>query len=1034
MTVMNETSRVTARSRLLRQTGLAVVCSVPLLLDPSLVLAQEASASSQSTSQEAQPGALADIIVTGSRIRRPNIDTTVPVTSLARDELLSTGTVSVGDALNDLPALRSTFGSGNSTRFIGTAGLNFLDLRGLGTSRTLVLVNGRRHVPAYEGDNSVDVNTIPTDLIERVDVVTGGNSAIYGSDAIAGVVNFVLKRDFEGVEVRAQNGLSSRGDAHSYFVSGTFGHNFGADKKGNISVALEYSKQQDLYMEDRPTTRRRGQFVIVDTDPAGTTNGSDGTPDRIYVKDVRNVLLSEGGTWSGTNTSGGNCDGPGVVIPAGKRDIRCVAGSSKSRVYRFQPDGSIREADYGDQDFRLLANNSSGGDGSTLRRYGQLQPEIERLTSNVLLHYDVSEAFKPFIEAKFVRVNVIQQSSPSFDQTVDLSIDNPFLSAQAREFFKQALGPSEKVIRINRNNLDLGSREERTRRDTWRIVAGAEGDFADAWHYEVSANYGEFKRRMFSDNNRVRQRWAFATDAVTDSATGKIVCRVTIDPAARKPVSQALAKYLDEDVAKCVPINLFGDGAPSQEAKDYVNTSSRMDGKHTQFVVNGFLSGDSSAWFELPGGPVGIAIGTEYRRETTRVVYDDLVASGGTFLNALQGYVPPAFEVKELFSELRLPILANMKFAHELTLEGAVRASDYKGSTGTVFAYNLSGIYAPIRDVRLRVGYAKAVRAPTLGELYTPARQNFAFINDPCDTRYIGAGSPNRAANCAAAGIPSNFQNVPASLRNTDITSAGNPELAEESSRSWTIGGVFQPRFLPGFTLSVDYYNIRVSDVISAPTPQAVVNSCYDSASLDNMFCKLFKRDPSTHYFVPGSLQNISINYAARTARGVDAEMNYRFDIEGAGSFGLRGIVTYAIERNNYPFLDEPNRPDRILSELGDPRWAANASLSWEKGPLNARWEVRYIGKQVVNLAEDIYSVGGKPPQDADYAETMFYPDVFYHDVRVGYSISEKYNVYVGVDNLFDRMPPLGLTGVGDGSGIYENRGRFFYIGASAKF
>lgn len=1013
------------RAQLLRQSGLAALCSLPFLIEPAAAQAQATGATS--ANQSAQESELADIIVTGSRIRRPNLETAVPVTSVSASELLSSGTVQIGDVLNELPALRSTYSSSNSTRFIGTAGLNFLDLRGLGPDRTLVMVNGRRHVSSSEGTNLIDVDTIPSDLIERVDVVTGGNSAIYGSDAIAGVVNFVLKRDFEGVELRAQGGISSRGDAGTYFLSGTYGKNFGSDNRGNIAIAVEYARQEDLYMADRPTTRSRAGFVAVDTDEPGTPNGSDGVPDRVFVRDVRSLLLSEGGSWIGSNALSGMC--PSTLTPQ-QRALVCLP-DGRARIYRFQPDGSIKEADYG-KDFRPLANNSDGGDGATLRRYGQLQPQTERFSTNLLMHYDVSDSFKPFIEAKFVRQNVFQEHSPSFDQPVQVSIDNPFLTQETRDFIKARLAPGVTTINMLRNNLDLGSRQENTRRETWRVVAGAEGDISDNWQYEVSANYGQFKRRMYSKGNRVEQRFAFATDAVLDP-TGKIVCRVTIDPAARVALSDSLKKYLNDDVAGCVPLNLFGEGASSPEARNYVMTTSRSHGKQTQFVLNGFISGDSSGWLELPGGPIGVAFGGEYRRETAYEEFDELVRNGGTFLNAIPIFDPPAMAVKEAFGEIHVPLLANMRFAHELSLEGAVRVADYKGSTGTVMAYNLGGVYAPIPDIRLRVGYARSVRAPSLSELYSAPTQNFASVTDPCDVLQIGAGSSNRAANCAAAGIPAGFINNPIRSATLEITSSGNPDLTEEKSRSWTIGAVLQPRFMPGFSLSVDYYNIRVTDVIAGVPPQSVLNSCYDSASLDNMFCKLFQRD-ANHHIIPGSLQDTDVNYAARTARGIDVELNYRTDLGKIGAVGLRMILTRALERNNYPFLDEPDRPDQLLMELGDPRWAWSASLDWQKGPFSATYEVRYIGKQVVNLAEDVYSVGGKPPQNADYAEIMFYPDVFYHDVRLQYDINEKYNLYLGVDNLFDRLAPLGATTTGEGSGIYSNRGRFFYVGATAKF
>ena len=240
------------------------------------------------------------IVVTGSRINRPNLSSAVPITSVGSQELTDTGDLSIGDQLNELPALRSTFSQSNSTRFIGTAGLNVLDLRGLGTARTLVLVNGRRHVTTSPGDSSVDTNTIPTDLIERVDIVTGGNSAIYGSDAVAGVVNFVLKRDFEGVRLRAQGGISSRGDRGSYFVSATAGQNF-ADGRGNVAVNLEYTDSDALYYTDRDAHygaySGRSQFNVTEN-TLGEPSTGNGIPDQTFLTGVRNITISEGGAYA----------------------------------------------------------------------------------------------------------------------------------------------------------------------------------------------------------------------------------------------------------------------------------------------------------------------------------------------------------------------------------------------------------------------------------------------------------------------------------------------------------------------------------------------------------------------------------------------------------------------------------------------------------------------------------------------------------------------------------------------------------------
>ena len=1000
-----------------------------------------ANAQQATGSQGEVTSRIEEIIVTGSRIRRPNLDSAVPVTSLGNEDFTQTGQVSIGDVLNDLPAMRSTFSTSNSTRFIGTAGLNLLDLRGLGTSRTLVLQNGRRHVSASEGTNSVDTNMIPTDLIERVDVVTGGTSSIYGSDAIAGVVNFVLKDDYEGVQLRAQQGITDKSDGESYFVSATAGQNFD-NGRGNVAVSAEYADQNRIGFDDRKWARSRRAFVISEP-TAGETGGTDGIPDRTFITDARSMTLTEGGTFQASCTA---------ALTGAAREARCRPGTNNARLFHFNPDGTIAEADYG-QDFRPNAQTSQGGNGTSTRRYGDLQPSTERLSVNLISHYEISPALVPFFEGKFVRNEVYTERSPSFDQgTLIVALDNPYLSQQARNVLNTLIpgtSPS-RTFSLRRNNLDLGPREENIERDTYRAVAGFRGEFNEDWSYELAANYGRFEKKAISGNNRMDQPFAFATDAVRDPATGQIVCRVTIDPSARVPIDDTVpgyAKYLAADVAGCKPLNLFGEGVASQEAIDYVMTDSTSKGKQTQFVAGGFVSGDSSQLFELPAGPIGFAVGAEYRRETAYEEYDEIVRDAVTFLNAIPIFDPAAFEVKEAYGELNVPLVRDVPFVEELTAQGAARVADYKGATGTVLAWNAGLSWTPHSALRLRGNYSVAVRAPDMSELYQAPTQNFASINDPCDVNFISSGSPNRVANCRAAGIPDGFINQNARDERQEIVSGGNPGLIEEESKSWTIGGVITPEdFLPGFSVSVDYYDIDVKDIISSVTAQQIVDLCYDAASLNNAFCALLQRraagsiDPNTgesnaFFFVPGGILQSSLNFARQTSKGIDVEANYTTDVAELGNLTLRGVATYVQERDDYPDVEDPTFIDQVLYELGDPRWAASFSATFKTGGLTVGYQMQYLGKQAISPSiEAIRSVQGRPPENADYADREFYPDVFYHDIRVGYDVTDVLNVYAGVDNLFDRNPPLDTTGVGEFSGIFQNRGRYMYMGVIAKF
>jgi len=999
---------------------------------------------------------ISEVIVTGSRIVRPNLESSVPVTTVQGEDLYKTGNTAMGDLLNDLPALRSSFSQSNSSRFLGTAGLNLLDLRGLGTPRTLVLVNGRRHVAAdiLGNGTSPDVNTFPTDLIERIDVVTGGNSAVYGSDAIAGVVNFVLKRDFEGMQVRAQGGATGKGDGGDHYVSALWGTNFLEDR-GNVAVNFEYATQKAFFASDRSNLSHQQLFIAEDSDPAGSPNGSDGVPDRNFYRDVRSASVSNGGTWLGPAAAAAPC---GV-----DRE-----GAPFACAFLFQRDGTLIPQT-GTRIGQGPIGNFDGGNGINNREGKSLAifPDLERASLNVFGHLTIDEAFEPFVEAKYVRTESTNYNPPAFftgstiggglDLRERPRFDNPFLSDAARTQINQAraavgsaplAGSSRFVLR--RNLTDLGLRQEEATRETSRVVLGVGGHFADDWSYEVAVNYGKFEEETEVLGNLNTQRFLLAMDATRD-ASGNLVCRSKIDPSAAIGLDEALLpssaafafaqSRLAADVAACVPMNPFGEGSITPQMRNYLVQDTTSVAEISQFVTTATISGSSKQWFELPAGPIGVALGLEHRTEENSFKAEDLVEQGLTFYNAIPAVRAPKFKVDEAFAELRVPLLAEQTLADQLTLNLAGRYADYDGRTGSVFAHNYGLEWAPVESLRFRVSKARAVRAPALLELYTAQGQNFAFpLADPCAARNIGTGSPNRVANCAAAGIPASFDFVYTS--SLAHVSGGNPDLKEETSDSLTAGFVFQPTFVPGLSLSFDYFDIDIEDVITAPTAQAILNACYDASSINNQFCALFQRagaggaasGEEPFQILEGSLQQVQVNYASSSARGFDVEVGYSHEIGSLGQLGTRLVYTHALERQDFLDPTDPSRPDQFLLELGDPEDAFNLTTDFTRGPFNINYELRFIGKQLVSLAEDHFSVGGRPPQNADFTDRRYYPSVVYHDVRASYDISDALNVYLGVDNVADKVPPLGLTGTGGGSAIYEPRGRFFFAGAKYNF
>ena len=1029
------------------------------------------------------------ITITGSRIRRPNLESTVPITSLAGEEFFQQGQNNIGDTLNELPQLRTTFGQQNAGRFLGTTGLNLLDLRGLGTQRTLVLVNGRRHVPSDILNNGVspDVNTIPNDLIDRVDIVTGGNSAIYGSDAIAGVVNFVLKRNFEGLQVRGHAGISGYGSGGNQYASAMYGMNFG-DDRGNVTVHAEYAHQDRLHGSDIPFLRRVDGFVAFDSDtaaclpsggPAGCTpQGADGIPDRTFVRDIRRANINEATQIAFQNRT---------AQPGGALCGTGFNGTNYNCVYFFSLDGNQLIQQTGARGGTGPISSFIGGNGTTGREYNLLTvfPDQTRYNANLLAHFTFSEALEVFAEAKYVRVDTQgQNAGPAFIQgsTLDgnrerIRLDNPFLSPSARATITNILlttgtAPSLSAapaalsaaqiaainagtfrVPIQRNLLDLGLRDEASERETYRAVVGLRGTFNDDWNYEVSANYGKVNEDTTVLGNVDITRLLFALDSGIDPANpgAGIQCRAKFVAAAQLDPFGFGPEKMAADIAACVPYDPFGfTPGQNEAARQYITRDTVSHAELDQLVLSAFVSGDSSQVFEMPGGPIRFALGAEYRKETLFYQADPFIEDGFSFYNALPTFDADPFDVKEVFGEIQIPILKDMPFFHDLTASAAARVAFYGGAVGTVWAYNAGLEWAPVPDIRFRGNYGRSVRAPNLTETAFPNSQNFApGFTDPCAPT-PRTQNPNRPANCAADLGPllGNLTDVAFSL---DFFSGSNPNLEAETSDSWTFGAVIQPRWIPGLSITADYYKITVNNVIATLAAQTIVNSCYDQPDLNNPFCGQFARNQGPGNGpggeIPGAILNGSLlaaplNFQALVRRGLDIEVAYRKQLSQKVRLNSRLIYTHNFQISNYANPTFPELENRILGELGDPKDEFSFNLDLTVDKIQFGYQARYIGRQVTNLYEDFFPLegatnpltGATPPNDADWADIRFYPSVLYHDARISIDVTKDYNFYFGVDNFTNRAPPLGLTGVGAGSGIYNVRGRNFYAGFRARF
>ncbi|MFD0320398.1 TonB-dependent receptor domain-containing protein [Lysobacter gummosus] len=930
------------------------------------------------------------VTVTGSRISNPNVVSPAPVSVLTAEDIKATGAVNIGDLLTTMPQLATTFTMGNSGRFIGTAGVAMQDLRNLGTARTLVLVNGRRMVGASAGTSAVDTNLIPADWVERVEVITGGASAVYGADAVSGVVNFILKKKYEGANLHAQINDSQHGSFGKKFISVTGGGNF-AEDRGNYALSFEHSQQDSLMFGDR---FGKQAYRALRTPGSGF--------DTTLVGDAGNYTITSAGTFSlGSNFN---------------PDLR----------YTFDRNGQVRKQRFDGAVDRNSSATCTNCDRLDNNQVLQLQPRYKRDTVSAVAGFDLNQDHRLYFEGMYSKVHSKTSSSPAFGATGNPHIierDNAYITPEML-----ALIGSRPSINLARNDVDAGGRGEDTDRQTARVVFGAEGSAFGSdsnWLYDVSVNYGRTHERRRNLNNRHMERFYAGLDAVKD-ANGNIVCRSKIDP-----THVNLAYYNNtaspdgiispEVAASCIPFSVFGEGAISPGAANWFNVTTISKSRLTQFVAGGSLTNNNL--FELPAGPVSFGAGVEYRRETSRSINDPLDISGQTFLNAIPNS-GGSYNVRELWTEVAIPLLHDIPLIKSLTVGAAARYSKYDtiGST-KAWRYNLD--WAINDSLRVRGNMSAAVRAPNIDELFGGQSQNFGGVSDPCDAINIRNGKDPavRARNCAALGLPADFEDT-FSATNEGL-SGSNPDLEPETGRSWTAGLVFTPTFLEGFGMNVDYWKIRLTDAIGAPSFQQTADRCVDNpAGINNIYCTNTRRGPDGQI---DFLVSINQNIAATETDGVDIGVYYTHDLWG-GRMRWDLNATKVLGYTDFPFQEDKDETIDQNKTLGFPEWKATLRLGYTRDNWGLNWNTRYAdgGLRVSNetyrsnpTSVNVYNAGSGVA----------------HDIRGSYSIKDTgWQIYGGITNVFDSDPPVNLFGTGFGSGLYDQIGRAYYVGVNYKF
>jgi len=953
------------------------------------------------------------IVVTGSRIARPELDVANPIVSVTADAIEKTGQVNLTNILLRTPALSASIGSslaGGRDAGFGETGANLLDLRNLGTNRTLVLVNGKRHVAGLPGSAAVDINTIPQDLVERVDVLTGGASAVYGADGVSGVVNFILKRNFDGISARAQAGASGYGDAGNQYVAVVAGKNF-ADDRANFTLAYEFTNSARVSSFDRP-------FSGDPLQSFGLFTKRTGTPDTLT--DPRRILYNNI-TWADSAPDG------------------AVSFDFDTGIPSFTGSGLPYDRGLGIPE---SGGRAVGGSNTpTAGYFGDIDPANRKHIVNALASFEFTPAIRFSAEGKYVNTKAYSVGQPSFDFFTYLAPDNAYLINR--------FGTAQTVdgALLSRDNFDLGIRGERVTRETWRGVAGFDGKLTDDTNFEISYVYGRTSSTNTQTSNLIRDRYFAALDAVdqgrflTGTPNGNIVCRSTLDPTSNidpNNFDQPASTFTTGANSACRPLNLLGSNVASQAALNFVLADNTNRYTVTQQVVSGSLSGTFDRFFKLPGGSIGFALGAEYRKETSRFVPDALIQNDSLRDFSQQPISGGSFNVKEVFGELNLPLLADRPFFHALSFSAAARLSDYS-TVGRTTTWKLDGIWAPVRDIRFRATLSQSVRAPNISELFDPLGSTFAFITDPCDQARLAEGTATRVANCRT--ILTNLGLSPAQIAafspSTDAQnttsrlgrSGGNPNLTAETARTWTAGVVLQPRFIPRLTLTFDWYNVRITNAVNTPTATRLAQLCVDAPTVDNQFCSNIFRAQGTGFilgdgndpqrrigFIVGP-QNVAF---FRTS-GADFSINYRLPKGRLGQLDLSLTGGYLENYSFIPTIGGTVRDDTLTQY--NPRWRGNANVNWTLGGFNVNYGVTYFSKTRRFTTDQLQ--GNAFISDPKY---FFRKELWQHDVRLAYEVEEKFTFYGGVNNLFDQKPAFD-----DFAYPISGIGQAFYVGASVK-
>lgn len=1027
---------VSTKQRLLRSTivgGAALAAVASMAATP--VLAQDA----EPTENEVEA-----IVVTGSRIAVRDTTGSSPIVTVSGDALEEIGTGTIETYLNSLPQLSPSLTKTNNNPTAG--GAAFLDLRQLGASRGLTLVDGKRLVPG-SSSGAVDVSILPSAVIDRVEIITGGASAVYGSDAISGVVNFILKDDFEGVEVSTQYGISDYSDGeeiqHNLLVGGDFD-----EGRGHITFAASYLDRNAIAQTERPFSVRAERCYVNGCVP----NGSPTTGDGSFTLPTINPMAVTGISSANFRTQLANYFVARGVF-ANQAAALTQLNQSNQRI-GFNPDGSLFVAgtafDSGTGVFGYTGPNAGTNDLSRFFGYNfnpvnLIQSPFERYNFYTNFNYDISDNIEFYgnaLYANYSSSNQLAESPAGFAAPAT----SGFIAADARAAFAAGGVTS---FTLSRRTNELGPRTYLFDTEVFQLQGGFRGDLPEfngnVWTYDVYGTHGEYGQtieyRGFPERNRI------------NAALGGCPAGSPIGPVGPNGATTS-----------CVPLNPFGANNITAAQRDYIEAKGQFE--QIDIVQDNVVAAVSGDIYELPAGFLAFAAGVEFRSIDFSDVPPEGVQTGALLGGNASGPLAGGYDVYELFSELRVPILADLPFVHALTLEGGYRISDYTlDGTKTVETYKYGGEYAPFDWLRFRGLHQKAVRAPSVGELFSTRAEgfpSFSTLADPCSV-----GSAARMANnaqvvalCNAQAPAVNFTGFVSTGTQLRTFSGGNPNLGPENAETDTYGFVLTaPSWAPGWasslSLTVDYFDISIENVISAVGAGTSLARCYDPTfnptfDVNYSLCQNISRDQSngllTSTSITGFVSQTNANLAQFIASGVDIGASYRFDWADLGlsdSWGSVSISTQGTWYENQQFESLPGDGfgDNFVGFIGDgtpgsttlPEWKWSTRFAWTTDDFNVSLRWAYIDEVADGLfnpndtSAAAIANGGQIPGIDSY-------NYFY--LSGSYNVTDNFELFGGVDNLFDKDPPIYTNGFqyNTDPSTYDVIGRYFYVGAKARF